>query len=66
MAWLVAMNWFIPGKIAISLVVVALMIVVCGHSARWRWVAWTGVWVMCGVLGLHLWALPRLLLLAGR
>ena len=66
MAWLLAMNWFIPGKILISLFVTALILVVYGHSPRWRGVAWAGVWVMAGVSCLHLWALPHLILVAGR
>lgn len=62
MAWLLAMNWFVPGKIAVSLLVAALMVVVYSRAPHRRWVVWGGVGVMVAVFGLHLWALPRLLL----
>ena len=61
MAWLLERGLFVPGKIALSLLVAGLMLAVYTRSPRWGWVAWGGVTVMTGVLALHLWALPRLL-----
>lgn len=59
MASLVEVGLFVPGKIAISLLVTGLMIVVYTASRRWQWTTWAGVLLMGGVVGYHLWALPK-------
>lgn len=60
MAWLLEMGVFISGKIVLSLLVAALMLVVYARAARWRWVIWSGVGIMGAVTAFHLWALPQI------
>jgi len=60
MAWLLAEGLFIPGKIAISLVVAALMLVVYNASRRWWWAIWGSVVLMGAVVVYHAWAIPQL------
>lgn len=60
LAVLVARGYFVPGKVLLSLIVAALMVVIYTASRRWRWTVWGGVGVMAAVVAFHVWALPRL------
>jgi hypothetical protein len=61
MAWLLKQGVFLPGKIGVTVLVAALMLVVYVRARRGRSVVWGGVWLMAGVVAFHLWALPTLL-----
>lgn len=60
MAWLLERGVFIQGKIALTLLVAGLMMVIYAASRRYRWTVWSGVGVMAAVVAYHLWAIPRL------
>lgn len=59
MAWLLVRGMFVPGKIGVSLLVAALMVIVHGGAGRWRGVVWGGVALMGVTVAFHLWALPQ-------
>ena len=61
MAWLLQHGLFVSGKIALSLAMAVLMLVIHAQSRRWRWVVWGGVGMMGSVVAFHLWALPLIL-----